>query len=210
MFSDFLRNLNPFGKRPDKPKAKQLVYAGPGSQATFEKGPGLTFQDTSKQPPRGFFQWLKETWQTNSWQRPNEKPSWTVAEGHAGQALGDLSNPDTSPENQARWRTITPEQSEAYIQGERFHVHSSNVNWFQFDPDELTLRVEYQRRGSPQRRGYLYADVSWAEMRLIVAAQSKGAVCWSLLLGRHEEGFNPLGSPRRGPKSSKKIVQRLY
>jgi hypothetical protein len=150
----------------------------------------LSFRDAPKQ---GFFGWLKS--KVGIAPRPEAilKPGEQLAGGHRGRAFGDMSNPDLSIENVRTWRSVSPEEAEDYLNGELFLMNSTNVAAAQYHPETRQLMVEYNAKDGRGSRKYLYDDVSPMEMRLLIAASSKGSWTWTYLIGRNR------GLPPRPP-----------
>src|SRR6185437_13411598 len=135
---------NPFGGRTP---SYRLVRAGPGEVSSFENAPAVTTQ------PTGFLAWLRRL----------VTPRPERLEGHFGMALGDLANPDTSPENQSEWRTVSPDEVEEFVAGKLFIVHSSNVESFQRRPDLGDMIVVYNAKDGRPKRIYRYWPISEKE-----------------------------------------------
>lgn len=96
--------------------------------------------------------------------------------GHSGIAAGNLRKPDLSPENVARWRTLTGEQVDSFVYDqEPLLVHSTNVSMAQYFIDTNQMMVQYKNGES-----YMYSNVSEQEASIFVNAQSKGTACWDL------------------------------
>lgn len=103
------------------------------------------------------------------------QPSSLVV-GHRGIAAGNLQPGKQNPsaENVAKWRTLTGETVQDFVENEEIlHVHSSNVAAAQFFPKEQKIMIQFLSGAA-----YLYSNFSSAEALEFATAASKGGFCW--------------------------------
>jgi len=105
--------------------------------------------------------------------------------GNLGVAAGSLkpradfatsgkTEADLSPENVAKWRSLTKEEAEGFLNGEILFVHSSNVAAMQWHEETSQLMVEFLNGSA-----YLYDN---CDERIAVEALnsfSKGNFIWN-------------------------------
>lgn len=107
--------------------------------------------------------------------------------GNLGVAAGSLkpradfattgrTEQDLSAENVAKWRTLTKEEAEGFLNGEPLFVHSSNVAMMQWHEDTSQLMVEFLNGSA-----YLYDNCDEKVAVLALNAFSKGNFVWSEL-----------------------------
>lgn len=100
----------------------------------------------------------------------------TVARGHRGVALGSQADPDLSPENIAKWRTLNEQDVRDFVHGgQPLFVHSSNVVMVQYHPEAQAMMVEYKKG-----RAYMYYNVSQWDAYSFAGAASKGSWIWDV------------------------------
>ena len=108
-----------------------------------------------------------------------KRPRTAITGGHRGIAAGSMKpgKMDLSPENQAKWRTLSAEAVAQFVHDEEpLFVHSSNVVMAQYFPDDEKMLVEFKNEAS-----YLYSDVSQEEALDFAKANSKGEWVWDHL-----------------------------
>jgi KTSC domain-containing protein len=109
---------------------------------------------------------------------PPQQPQSRVV-GHRGIAARNLKpgQQDLSAENVAKWRNLTGQEVEDFVENEQpLLVHSSNVSLMQYFKDVQKLLVEFHNGAS-----YLYDNVTKSEALQFATYQSKGGAVWDLL-----------------------------
>lgn len=99
--------------------------------------------------------------------------------GHRGVAVGssDPAKQDLSAENVAQWTTVPASFVEQFVyEGWTFYVHSTNVDYAQYDIDKQELTIGYKGDGA-----YVYSNVSEEEAISFATAFSKGSWAWDRL-----------------------------
>ena len=95
---------------------------------------------------------------------------------HRGLALKSRKAPNLSAENIAKWRELTVQDAQDFIDGYPFFAHSSNVAMVQYFYQVKQMMVEYKNR-----RAYLYKSISVDEALIFFGAFSKGGWVWDNL-----------------------------
>ena len=98
--------------------------------------------------------------------------------GHRGVAIGSNKpgQQDLSAENRAKWRELSKEAAEDFMNGEILFVHSTNVVAAQYFPDAEKMMIEYKGGAA-----YMYSNISKREAWIFLQAESKGSFTWTYL-----------------------------
>lgn len=127
--------------------------------------------------------------------------------GHRGYALGSTEEGkmDLSPENKAKWKQVSRESAEGFLNGEPLFVHSTNVVAAQYYADENKMQVEF-KGGS----AYLYSNVSLEEAWDFLEAGSKGSWIWDKLRVRGSKTAHrkPYTKIKTGFKDPAKLAEQ--
>jgi hypothetical protein len=142
---------------------------------------------------KGFWDWLlgRETDKGPKVPDPSE-----MAGGHRGIAAGDLrpGRQDLSAENVAQWEQLTGDEVERFVVGgERMNVHSTNVQFFQYNLKKQELTVGFKAKGRHPASVYVYSDITPQLAIRAAQAQSKGGYVIDTLVGRGNVGKRGVG-----------------
>ena len=98
--------------------------------------------------------------------------------GHRGVAIGSNveGERDLSAENVAKWKPLSKESAEGFLNGEVLFVHSTNVAAGQYFPEAEKLMLEFNNGSA-----YMYSNISINEAWDFLFAMSKGVWCWDVL-----------------------------